>query len=371
MKSLLFVAHDPGGANVIKPVIEYYAQRNDIASHCLLLGPAAERIASALPTLEYHHIASHATPNFPQERSVEPESLFAALDAIKPDCIFTATSFNSTLERLAVQFARLRGIPVVSIIDFWRGYAMRFTLDGVLSAPDVVFVADGRMKHEAEVELPATTRVVISGNPHLATIGAKYVETRQNAASQVRAPLLRIRFFCENIRHYYPEKPVNEFSVVPKLLQSLIQCGFHGEFIIRPHPMESRDIWEEEIANYEVGITRGGKRFAAKPAIAVRLDTATFDEVLRDNCAAVGFNSMALLETASVGIPTFSYQIAVPSDYFLVPFEEYGIVRLAREEDILQLVNSSPLYISNNNQETSAASALDLIDQVLQQFLTK
>jgi hypothetical protein len=366
MKSILFVAHDPGGANVIKPVIEHYAKHDHIQSHCLLLGPAAERITPQSPTLQRHHVRTITTPDFPNELSAEPSDIITLLETIKPDVVFTATSFNSNLERLAVRFANERGIPTVSILDFWSNYAKRFTLDGIVSAPEVLLVADGRMKREAEAELPGTT-VAISGNPHLASITAKYAEARQKAASQIQAPLSRIRFFCENIRHYYPDKPVNEFSIMPTFLQSLTESGFHGEVLIRPHPMESREPWAEEIRKYELGII-SGKRFAAKPAIIVRLDTATFDEVLCDRCAAVGFTSMALLETASVGIPTFSYQIDVPNDYFWLPFEEYGIMRLAREEDIAHLVISSPSGFVNTIAPTTP-NVIAIIDKTLHQLL--
>ncbi len=367
MKSILFVAHDPGGANVLKPVIEHYATHERIQSHCLLLGPARERITPQSPTLQYHDVRTITTPDFPNELSAEPHDMAALLDNLKPSAVFTATSFNSNLERLAVQFANERTIPTFSILDFWSNYAKRFTLDGVVSAPKVLFVADGRMKHEAEAELPNTT-VIISGNPHLASIAAKYSHTRLAASSQVRSPLSRIRFFCENIRHYYPDKPVNEFSIMPHLLQSLIDASFHGEVLIRPHPMESREPWEAEIEKYEVGITRSSKRFAAKPAIIVRLDTATFDEVLRDRCAAVGFTSMALLETASVGIPTFSYQIAVPNDYFWLPFEEYGIIRLKDASDIAQLTEpSQPVH--PQGQSASSLDAIAIIQQNVAQVL--
>ena len=382
MKSILFVAHDPGGANVMKPVIEHYAHQHyanehyahqsDIQSHCLLLGPARERITLQSSTLQYHDVRTVTTPDFPNELSVEPDDLAALLDNLKPHAVFTATSFNSNLERLAVRFANERTIPTFSILDFWSNYAKRFTLDGIVSEPKVLFVADGRMKREAEAELP-NTKVIVSGNPHLASIATKYSHARLEASSQIRSPLSRIRFFCENIRHYYPDKPVNEFSIMPNLLQSLIDAGFHGEVLIRPHPMESREPWEEEIEKYEVGITRSSKRFAAKPAIIVRLDTATFDEVLRDRCAAVGFTSMALLETASVGIPTFSYQIAVPNDYFWLPFEEYGITRLKDASDISQLTEPSSLESSQpvhpQRQSASSLDAIAIIQQNVAQVL--
>lgn len=352
MKSFLFVAHDPGGANVIKPVIEYYADRSEIQSHLLLLGPAAERIQPTSPFVQYHSLRTITTPDFPNELSAEPEDIAAILDTIKPHVVFTATSFNSNLERLTLRFANDRAIPTFSILDFWSNYQKRFTFEGIVAPPRILFVADERMKREAEAELPTTT-VIISGNPHLANIAAKYADVR-SAKTQSRHRQERcIRFFCENIKHYYPEKPVNEFTVIPKLLQSLKKSGFQGDFLIRPHPMESREPWQEVIEQENAGLT------------SLRLDTATFDEVLRDECLAVGFSSMALLETASVGIPTFSYQISVPDDYFWLPFEEYGIVRLREEAEITALVKQS--IQTSTLPSRSSTQPLAIIDRILRQ----
>ncbi|MCU0425788.1 MAG: hypothetical protein MUF71_09210 [Candidatus Kapabacteria bacterium] len=366
MKSILFVAHDPGGANVIKPVIEYYAARHDLQSHLLLLGPAAERIKPTSTSVVAHTVRTITTPDFPNELSAEPEDIAGILDKIKPQAVFTATSFNSNLERLAVRFANERGIPTFSILDFWSNYQKRFTLNGTVSQPQTLFVADGRMKREAEAELPGTS-VLISGNPHLANIAAQYADARSKA---VTTPIRRIRFFCENIKHYYPEKPINEFTVVPRLLQSLRLCGFNGELIIRPHPMESREPWQEAVQRDEgEGMRDIDEENNIRKRVTMRLDTASFDEVLRDNCLAVGFSSMALLETASVGIPTFSYQISVPDDYFWLPFEEYGIVCLREEADIMRLLEEQahrdirPISADNH-------SPLTVIDQAVRRVLS-
>ena len=349
MKNILFVAHDPGGANVIKPVIEYFAQQSEYTSYHFLLGPAKERIIARGANVHTLEIGIIPTPNFPNEQSAQENDIAAILSETRFDAVFTATSFNSNLERLCVRLANERGIPTFAILDFWSNYQQRFTLNARTDAPSVLFVADKRMHDEAAQELPAT-RVVISGNPHLQSLAARYKEARNQYESDVQGIPKRVRFFCENIRHYYPDKPVNEFTVLPKLARALSHAGFEGELLIRPHPMESREPWQMFIAEQQ----------ANTPRVRLALDTASFDEVLRDNCIAVGFTTMALLETASVGIPTFSYQIQVPSDYFNLPFEEYGIMRLVGEGDVANILQL-PQTHGMASGSTSSADALVII----------
>jgi hypothetical protein len=60
--------------------------------------------------------------------------------------------------------------------------------------------------------------------------------------------------------------------------------------------------------------------------------------VFEESFTAVGLSSMVLIETAICGIPTYSYQIDMPyDDYFYLPFEDYGIERLCRYEDLNNL----------------------------------
>lgn len=348
MRNILFVAHDPGGANVIKPVIEHFAEQkfdeqNNIHSFHLLLGPAASRIESRGESVSIVRLETVPTPNFPNELSVRENDVERLFQETRFDAVFTATSFNSNLERLCILHANALHIPTFAILDFWSNYRQRFTYEGRFDAPSVLFVADKRMEREAREALPST-EVVISGNPNLLSIAARYKHLRQPHQSLTPN---RIRFFCENIRHYYPDKPVNEFTVVPHLLKGLRDAGFGGELLIRPHPMESREPWLEWIAATQ----------ATTPLPRLALDTATFDEVLRDDCVAVGFTTMALLETASVGIPTFSYQVNVPAEYFNLPFEEYEITRLLSESDVAGVLQP-PEQIDSLKASDNAALAI-------------
>lgn len=353
MKTILFAAHDPGGANVLKPVAEFFAGLPEWHIILVLLGPAAERITLDGANVERITVRTQETRGFPNELSVVPEDLAAVIDQTKPDVVFTATSFNSNLERLTILFANEREILTATILDYWSRYAYRFTSDRRTNFPNTIFVADKRMRTECKAEVDENVRVVISGNPHLQAIGTQYADARKQFDAK---PITRIRFFSENIHHYHPHKAVNEFMIVKALAEMLDAEDFMGELIVRPHPMESREAWEPVMSDLKNLL--GGR---------ITLDTVTFDEVLRENSAAIGLTSMALLETAVCGIPTFSYQIDIPQDdgYFMLPFEEYGIEKLLQSNDIAVVTQST----AQNSKSTYDAMPISIICNTIEQLL--
>lgn len=329
---ILFAAHDPGGTNVIKPVIEYYTGLPEWRVVLLLLGPARERIT--IPGAEYLDIPTYPTPGFPNEVSVYPEDVKNLLHTITPDFVFTATSFNSNLERLVIRFANERQIPTASILDYWSNYSQRFSYDGIVVYPQVIFVADVKMAQECKEAVEGAAQVIISGNPHLQSLTTTIAKRR--TVMNEKNPLRRVRFFSENIHHYYPHKTVNELTIVTDLIQYLHRYAWLGEVLIRPHPMESRDVWSSFIKTHT----------APSQGIQLGLDVTPFNDVLTDNFIALGLTSMALLETAVCGIPTFSYQIGVPQSdgYFMLPYQEYGIVQVRDAAEIPSMLDAKMMY---------------------------
>lgn len=383
MNTLLFVAHDPGGANVLEPVIQAFGSLNradnvlestqkDWQRLVLLLGPAAERVNAHLqPHDNTCHLPTHPTPNFPNEQSVKAADMDRLFEEYreeyhgKPsiDAVVTATSFNSNVERLAIRLAAARGIPTFAMLDYWSHYKQRFTLDGKTVYPSVILVTDKRMQAEccAETGLDET-RVSVVGNPHLERLAATVTKHRQIRSSEHTKPIQTIRFFTENIRHYYPHKTMHEFVMVEHLARCLTALAFTGTLVVRPHPMESREPWAAALSAW-----KAQRQFSCR----LVLDTASFADVLHNaegNSVAVGLTSMALLETAVCGIPTFSYQIDVPQHegYFFLPFEEYGIHKLRSDNDVALLLTPQP---STNvaKQQSSLQAIIRLVEKHLKQ----
>lgn len=327
MKKILFAAHDPGGMNVLAPVIDFFAQQEEYEVLLALLGPARGKYRTPAGRARLLDIPSAPLPEFPNEQGVEPRDVAKLLQAHAPDCIFTATSYNSTLEKHLIALGRQLHIPTASILDFWGNYRLRFTAGQDTHFPDVIFVADQKMATGLQQE-GVDTKIVLCGNPHLSQLAATHA--RPSAATTPGKTVFR--FFSENIAHYFPGKPLNEFTIVEYILRFLKEAATEATFIVRPHPMESPAPWQAFINKHK-------PPEKTLDTIDLCLDTLSFNALLSQPFIAIGLTSMALIETAVCGIPTFSYQIAVPDDgYLFLPYEEYGITRLQQEEDLGLLI---------------------------------
>jgi len=325
MKKILFAAHDPGGINVLGPVIDFFAEQEEYEVLLVLLGPAKAKYHIPVGRARLLNIPSVPLPGFPNEQGVDPTDVTRLLQAHAPDCIFTATSYNSTLEKHLIALGRQLSIPTAAILDFWGNYRLRFTAGHNTHFPDLIFVADQKMAAGLSQE-GVDADIVLCGNPHLSQLAATH--TRPVAATTPAKHVFR--FFSENIAHYFPDKPLNEFVIIADILRFLTQATIEATFIIRPHPMESPAPWRAFINKQKPVNT-----------INLCLDTLDFNTLLSQPFVAIGLTSMALIETAVCDIPTFSYQIAVPDDgYLFLPYEEYGIIRLQRKEDLGLLIQN-------------------------------
>lgn len=355
MKRILVAAHDPGGSNVIGPIIAKLASQTQQYSLTLaLLGPARQRISVSGSNIMAVELPALPTPGFPNEQSTKEESVTALLDQLQADIIFTATSYNSNLERLFLKHAKKRHIPSAAIIDYWANYAERFTLDNNRYFPDILFVTDQKMAEGVHSVHPPS-QIIISGNPHLQELAEAHAS---HAQAQQKTKKQRYRFFSENIHHYFPHRPINEFSMVANLVRFLAARNPSAEFLVRPHPMESHTPWKNFLADFS-------SQEDIK-SVTLGLDTSPFPEVLTDNFIAVGITSMALLETTVCNIPTFSYQIGLPdTGYLFLPFAEYRITPLKTAEDLDLLLAPPPAPTLEDRQNRAP---WDIIRETFEHF---
>lgn len=354
MKKILFAAHDPGGINVLAPVIDFFAEQEEYEVLLVLLGPARAKYRIPVGRARLLEIPSAPLPDFPNEQGVDPTDVTGLLQAHAPDCIFTATSYNSTLEKHLIALGRQLSIPTAAILDFWGNYRLRFTVGHNTHFPDLIFVADQKMAAGLRQE-GVNADIVLCGNPHLSQLAATH--TRPVAA---RTPAKQVfRFFSENIAHYFPDKPLNEFTIVAHLIRFLKQAAVEATFIIRPHPMESPAPWQAFINEQQ-----------PDKIIDLRLDTLDFNTLLSQSFVAIGLTSMALIETTVCDIPTFSYQISVPDDgYLFLPYEEYGITRLQHEEDLALLIRNGHTQQQCRHCVRHALNPIEVIAQRLSSLL--
>lgn len=293
----------------------------------LLLGPAMAKsgLHQSAPGIRATPHPDHA-----HEFITDAAEVRRVLEAARPGVVFTGTSFTSNLERLVIREARQMGIPTLAIVDYWLEYRARFAIEGEQVLPDLLLATDERMRSEMARELGPTASIRVVGNPHLSQLALK---PRRLRSGKPGTPA-RFRFFSENLLHYFPEKPIHEFEIFEHICRFLNGKADVKELVVRPHPLEQHQPWQLLL-----------NRLGPEMSIRLAIDTLPFNEVLEDECVAIGISTMALLEVAVCGTPTFSYQIDVPADqgYFFLPFEEYGIFQMTKPKDLDMLLNPESL----------------------------
>lgn len=89
---------------------------------------------------------------------------------LKTDCVFTGTSHPDSskgFEVNAIQAAKAKGIPVISFIDHWVNFCLRFQGLEAAHLPDEIWVVDEKAKELGIKEGLPAERLIVSGSPHL------------------------------------------------------------------------------------------------------------------------------------------------------------------------------------------------------------
>jgi len=140
------VAHDAGGAEVLSA----YVRQQGLDCRFALAGPALAVFQRKLGAID----------NLPLEQALAGSSR-----------LLCGTSWQSDLERRAVELARAAGKPVLIDPDHWVNYRMRFEQDGQLVLPDEVWVSDAEAERIAAQALPQVALRRME-NPYFAELRA-------------------------------------------------------------------------------------------------------------------------------------------------------------------------------------------------------
>lgn len=319
MKSILFVAHDPGGFNPLIPVINSISRDVFDVAYVLLAGSARERskfIKNDFVTKI--SLCEKSIDGFPNEFDVEEYELINCLNKISPSIVLTGTSINSNIERFCFKWCRENNIVCAALIDSWTGKDIRFISKKVESFPSHLLVADLQMKNIFE-DIIRPYKIILTGNPYLEWFKQSLKSTKYYEGN-------RIVFFCENILHYTPNNPINEFKIIKDIIRNY--KGNQDILIsIRPHPMERRDTWVEFIEKHHL----------INEKISLELDSfKSLVETISESVFVMGISTTALIESSIFGKKSFSYQVGFPdnSEMLYIPFKEYGIQQVKNFEEL-------------------------------------
>lgn len=113
------VAHDAGGAEIVSGHIK----QNNLQKKCRysLRGPAIEIFRNKLGAIKNEDISEILS---------------------QCNCLFSATSWDSSHEYQAIKMAKVLGIKTIAFLDHWVNYSQRFLRDQKELLPDEIWVSD-------------------------------------------------------------------------------------------------------------------------------------------------------------------------------------------------------------------------------------
>ncbi|CQR70444.1 hypothetical protein [Sporomusa ovata] len=264
MKKIIFLAHDPGGYDVVFPVAENF-QRESCAADFYCIGPAA---------------------NLNPLYKITPDELLKKikyqLDYRKITGLVTGTSWGSYAELQAIAACKQAGVPTVAILDYWSNYKTRFVCSsGETIYPDYYIVMDQLAREEAIQDGIPQTIIKVLGHPGL----DKYI-TKQISTNNPGRDFKKALFLSQPLSALYGEKlGYTEQQALYDCANVLTRhnCVLHVKF----HPKD------------EVSF----QQCYAEMAVSGNL----FD-IIPEYDLIIGMSTMGLLHAVLMGVPAISYQ---------------------------------------------------------------
>jgi hypothetical protein len=257
---IAIVSHDAGGAEILSSWL-----RRNPQPYCLVLdGPAK---------------------NIFQRKFGECRTISLA-EAIKlSDWVLCGTSWQSSLERLAIAQARTAGKKVVAFLDHWICYEERFQEQGVAVYPDEIWVGDLEAEELAQACFPGLL-IVLKANPFFEDLQLELEKVKPRPINSMQCSVL---YVCEPLREqallqYGDERywGYTEEEALQYFLKNINAIGCPvSQIKIRPHPSESKTKYDWVKQATPLAIEIGGDKTLLE-------ETALADVV-------VGCESMAMV----------------------------------------------------------------------------
>lgn len=252
MKKIIFLCHDPGGYDVLSPVVKFF-EHSKVVFQFYCVGPAA-KLAEANGCRE-----SDARMNIEY-----------ALNNQGVAVLVTGTSWGNSLELEMIDLCKAHHVRTIAVLDYWSNYRSRFLFNGRLIYPDDFVVMDKLAQKEAISEGVPNEIIRVLGHPGL----ARFIKNEK--VLLVSQPLSLL---------HGDSLGYTEFDFLSDCIDVLKDLNL--DFSIKFHPKDG-----EELRNIYKDNAIEGNLYDVLSA---------FDTV-------IGMNSMALLHAYLMGKKIISYQ---------------------------------------------------------------
>lgn len=293
LKRILFFSCEPGGAEVLIPVI---------------------RLVQAQPHWEVVVLGyGHALTRFAKKEiaciEIGPVSLedFSLLDIYAPDLLITsATSLPSVdmSEKYLWRQAKQRGIPSLAFLDQWQNYTLRFSgceeSECLAYLPDYINCINDLAEQEMLQEGFEHARLKKFGHPYLSSLAEPFNQVnRKEIAKRLNVlPNNQVALFVsEAIReHFELSRGYDQFDALDIFFKLLKTSLPYHIPVIKLHPKDKIEPYLQCV-----------KKYSNMKTIVIT-DELNSIECIKLASHVFGMTSIMLIEAYFLGRPTISLQ---------------------------------------------------------------
>ena len=289
-KTVLLACYDAGGANALAVLSQDLVQEGYRVLN-LAVGPAG-------PVYENQGIR----PWRKYDKDIPARTAEQVLDQARPDCVVLGTSLQAWTERNICREAGKRGIPRISLVDFWSNYALRFSSPGqndLAYLPDRVAVLDEFCRSGCLEDGIPGELMTITGNPYWDYLCSLKDPWKRKVRDSVRSGLglapdvATILIISSNLKNLEFDFGFRDQDVLETIFKVVEEKGgpVRARCLIKPHPGENKAELEK--------IVRGR-------GLVLEPEASALEAVLASDMV-VGSVSSLVCETALLGRRVVSF----------------------------------------------------------------
>jgi len=206
--------------------------------------------------------------------------------------ILTGSSWPSRFEVKAIKYAIKKNIKVITFLDHWINYKLRFYLNKKLIFPNEIWVGDKFAFNLAKKEIP-NTKIFLKKNiyienkiKNLKKIQKKFKEEN---ILYLCSPIIKNNFYKKNNALF----KYNERKLLLYFLKNIKSLKIkYKKIIVRPHPSENikKYHWLKRKHDKNIKISKNKK----------------LEEDIASSKVVLGFNSNAMVISSIVGKKVFN-----------------------------------------------------------------
>lgn len=348
-KKILFFTCEPGGAEVLIPVIKLVTKETPHKVIVLSYGLGAERFERK--GVEYTEVG-RVGKNDP-----------AIMNTYRPDLVITSVTSlpeRDMSEKYLWHNARLDGIPTIAFLDQWQNYAVRFSGTNIEERlaylPDYINCINEIGENEMIAEGFDPQLLVRFGQPYLSSLmdDAKFINADEIKNKLAIAPDHRVvMFVSEAIREHYGHiRGYDQYDALRLFLELMLKAAQQTEFLIKLHPKDTQEEYKRILSEYPSLHTR-----------IIKSELSPIESILISD-EVFGMTSIMLVEAYLLGKKTVSLQPGLVGEDSCV-LTRYGIIPIIISRNVAHQVPSALSIKYDFNFEFQKNRFLKLLDSLI------